>query len=146
MMDSIAKEKRWGKKCLESCAIKGGGSFSSFLFSLFFPRSPGYFVHCLEKSSKLCRKKHRVGYVQLPPGFGARHPTPSVTMWCRYIFAKQLGAPHAKLLTNSLPMLPPRFTLLHVFRGMSQVNSPQMFSHMNYRQRSDDCVVSQIKD
>ena len=26
MLDSIAKEKKWGKKCLEICAIKGGGS------------------------------------------------------------------------------------------------------------------------
>ena len=25
MYDSIAKEKKWGKKCLEICAIKGGG-------------------------------------------------------------------------------------------------------------------------
>ena len=25
MQDSIAKEKKWGKKCLEICAIKGGG-------------------------------------------------------------------------------------------------------------------------
>ena len=25
MKDSIAKEKKWGKKCLEICAIKGGG-------------------------------------------------------------------------------------------------------------------------
>ena len=25
MLDSIAKEKKWGKKCLEICAIKGGG-------------------------------------------------------------------------------------------------------------------------
>ena len=24
MYDSIAKEKEWGKKCLEICAIKGG--------------------------------------------------------------------------------------------------------------------------
>ena len=25
MLDSIAKEKKWGKKCLEFFAIKGGG-------------------------------------------------------------------------------------------------------------------------
>ena len=25
MQDSIAKEEKWGKKCLEICAIKGGG-------------------------------------------------------------------------------------------------------------------------
>ena len=54
---------------------------------------------------------------------------PLVTMWCRYIFAKQLGAPHAKLLTNSLPVLPPRFALLHVFRGMSHKLTAHKSSH-----------------
>ena len=74
----------------------------------------------VEKNSRLCLA---------PPWIGARHPTPLVTMWCRYIFAKQLGAPHAKLLTNSLPVLPPRFALLHVFRGMSHKLTAHKSSH-----------------
>ena len=36
MYDSITKEKKWGKKCLEICAIKGGGRTPNAILNFHF--------------------------------------------------------------------------------------------------------------
>ena len=57
MKDSIAKEKRWGKKCLESCAIKGGGFFFFFsVFIIFFHEALGILYIVLKNRQNFVEK------------------------------------------------------------------------------------------
>ena len=125
----------------------GGPLQRYFLFSLFnvfifCHEVPGIFVYFLEASSDLCRQNTESVVSKLPPLIRASHPTPLVTMCCRYCFvAKTSGSNPCRVAARVAPTL----CFLHEI----QVNGTQNLSHVkiiNYcQQKSNDCDENRSK-
>ena len=90
-----------------------------FLLSCFhfFHQTPGI-LYIVLKNHQICRKNTESVMSSSPQNW-RQTSVPLSHHVVPLLFCCKLGAPQAKPLTNSLPVLQPRFALLHVSRGMS---------------------------